>query len=88
MPSARASILAVTTPKQFLQTVWPQVLSVENGFAELMKKHEAQEARRFLTHTVDTAGRTSGYRLSCGLDIAAQPILAPYRNTTRTTRSR
>ena len=88
MPSARASILAVTTPKQFLQTVWPQVLSVENGFAELMKKHEAQEARRFLTHTVDTAGRMSGYRLSCGLDIAAQPILAPYRNTTRTTRSR
>lgn len=88
VPSARASILAVTTPKQFLQTVWPQVLSVENGFAELMKKHEAQEARRFLTHTVDAAGRTSGYRLSCGLDVAAQPILAPYRNTTRTARSR
>ena len=88
VPSARASILAVTTPKQFLQTVWPQVLSVENGFAELMKKHEAQEARRFLTHTVDAAGRTSGYRLSCGLDVAAQPILAPYRNTKRTARSR
>ena len=53
-----------------------------------MKKHEAQEARRFLTHTVDAAGRTSGYRLSCGLDIAAQPILAPYRSTTRTTKTR
>ena len=59
-----------------------------NGFAELVKKHEAQEARHFVTHTVDAAGRTSGYRLSCGLDVAAQPILAPYRNTTRTARSR
>ena len=88
VPSARASILAFTTPKQFLQTVWPKMLSVENGFAELVKKHEAQEARRFVTYTVDAAGRTSGYRLSCGLDIAAQPILAPYRDTTRTTRSR
>ena len=88
VPSARASILAFTAFKQFLQTVWPKKLSVENGFAELVKKHEAREARRFVTHTVDAAGRTSGYRLSCGLDVAAQPILAPYRNTTRTARSR
>jgi len=34
MPSARASLLAFTTPKQFLQTVWPKMLSAENGFAE------------------------------------------------------
>ena len=70
VPSARR-ILAFTTPKQFLQTVWPKMLSAEIDFAELMKKHEAQEAHRFVTHTVDAAGRTSGYRLSCGLDVAA-----------------
>ena len=64
------------------------MLSAEIGFAELMKKHEAQKARRFVTHTVDAAGRTSGYRLSCRLDMAAQPILAPYRNTTRTTKTK
>ena len=34
IPSARASLLAFTTPKQFLQTVWPKMLSAENGFAE------------------------------------------------------
>ena len=34
VPSARASILAFTTLEQFLQTVWPKKLSVENGFAE------------------------------------------------------
>ena len=34
IPSSRASLLAFTTPKQFLQTVWPKMLSAENGFAE------------------------------------------------------
>ena len=34
IPSARASLLAFTTPKQFQETVWPKILSVENGFAE------------------------------------------------------
>ena len=34
IPSARASLLAFTTPKQFLQTVWPKMLSAENRFAE------------------------------------------------------
>lgn len=34
IPLARASLLAFTTPKQFQETVWPKILSVENGFAE------------------------------------------------------
>jgi len=34
VPSARASLLAFTTPKQFLQTVWPKMLRADNGFAE------------------------------------------------------
>ena len=33
------------------------MLSVENGFAELVKKHEAQEARLCVTHRVHAAGR-------------------------------
>lgn len=32
--SARASLLAFTTPKQFLETVWPKMLTADNGFAE------------------------------------------------------
>ena len=28
------TLLAFTTPKQFLQPVWPKMLSVENGFAD------------------------------------------------------
>ena len=32
--SARVSLLAFTTPKQFLETVWPKMLSAENGLAE------------------------------------------------------
>ena len=34
VPSARASLLAFTTPKQFLETVWPKMLTADNGFAE------------------------------------------------------
>ena len=36
VPSARVSLLAFTTPKQFLETVWPKMLSAENGLAERM----------------------------------------------------
>ena len=32
IPSARASLLAFTTPKQFLQTIWPKMLSAERVF--------------------------------------------------------
>lgn len=32
--SARMSLLAFTTPRQFLEKVWPKILSAENGLAE------------------------------------------------------
>ena len=34
VPSARVSLLAFTTPKQFPETVWPKMLSAENGLAK------------------------------------------------------
>ena len=34
VPSARVSLLAFTTQKQFLETAWPKMLSAENGLAE------------------------------------------------------
>lgn len=34
VPSARASLLAFTTPKQFLETVWTKMLTADNGFTE------------------------------------------------------
>lgn len=33
-PSARASLLAFTTPVQFLEKAWPKILNAENGLAE------------------------------------------------------
>ena len=32
--SAMASLLAFTTPRQFLEKVWPKIMSAENGLAE------------------------------------------------------
>ena len=40
IPSARASLLAFTTPKQFLQTVWPKMLSAERVLLLYQKKEE------------------------------------------------
>lgn len=34
VPSAMASLQAFTTPRQFLEKVWPKILSAENGLAE------------------------------------------------------
>ena len=36
VPSARVSLPAFTTPKQFLEMVWPKMFSAENGLAERM----------------------------------------------------
>ncbi|RMX55250.1 hypothetical protein pdam_00021360 [Pocillopora damicornis] len=45
VPSARVSFLAFTTPKQFLETVCPKMLSAENGLAErvLLFYHNKEE---------------------------------------------
>ena len=54
VPSARVSLLAFTTPKQFLETVWPKMLFAENGLAErvllLYQKKEEKDLEAMAQH--------------------------------------
>ena len=54
VPSARVSLLAFTTPKQFLKMVWPKMLFAENGLAEQMlllyQKKEEKDLEAMAQH--------------------------------------
>ena len=79
IPSARASLLAFTTPKQFLQTVWPKMLSAENGFAERVLLFYQRKEEKDLEVMAQHSGALEDFPIQ-SLDGVLEQIYAEHNN--------
>lgn len=79
VPSARVSLLAFTTPKQFLKTVWPKILSAENGLAERVLLFYQKKEEKDLEAMAQHCEELNNYPIQ-SLNVVLEQIYAEHNN--------
>ena len=79
VPSARASLLAFTTPRQFLETVWPKMLTADNGFAERVLLFYQKREEKDLEAMADHCEAMENFSIQ-SLDGVMEQIYAEHNN--------
>ena len=79
VPSAQVSLLAFTTPKQFLKTVWPKILSAENGLAERVLLFYQKKEEKDLEAMAQHCEELNNYPIQ-SLNVVLEQIYAEHNN--------
>ena len=72
IPSARLSLIALTTPRQFLEKVWPKIIDAENGLAERILFFFQKSSPRDLEETAVLCEQLQNFHLKSFSSIFEQ----------------
>ena len=75
--SARASVLAFTTPRQFLATAWPRIINADNGLADRILLMYQKKVERDLEEMAELAEEALSVN---SLNVVLEQIFMEHNN--------
>lgn len=79
MPSARASMLAFTTPRQFFAKAWPRIIDADNGLADRIMFMFQKKMERDLEEMAGLAEQLEAFSVT-SLNVVLEQIFVEHNN--------